>query len=57
VDGANAHLSISFVYMCSSALHTVFVSSLGRGGEKKWGELVPKINNNVMHTWVLNKNI
>jgi len=43
--------------MCSSALHMVFISSLGRGEEGKWGELVPKINNNVMHTWVLNKNI
>jgi len=45
VDGANAHLSISFVYICNFALHMVFVSSLGRGKEEKWGELVPKIKN------------
>jgi hypothetical protein len=57
VEGANAHLSISFVYMCSSALHMVFISSLGRGEEQKWRELFPKINNNVIHTLVLNKNI
>jgi hypothetical protein len=57
VDGVNARLSVSFVYMCSSALHMVFLSHLERGEEEKWGELVPKINNNVMHTWVLNKNM
>ena len=57
VDGANVHLSISFVYTCSSALHRVFMSSLGRGEEEKWWELVPKINNNVIYTCVLSKNV